>query len=123
MVTEAIGFLASQLSLHFQAHGNDFDASSADAYETMAISFMNRILSAQMRECCRPQGDRIRFDTNTDAFCIIDNTGIVRTYYKPVPCASLPAESRNTMRLAGLCHCHASNQEYFEAECKRKWPR
>jgi hypothetical protein len=123
MLLKAFGFSASQLSRHFQAHGNDFDALSAHAYEAMAISFMNQLLSAQMRECCRGQGDRIRYDTDTQAFCVIDSAGIVRTYYKPVPCASLPVESRNALRLAGRCHSHASNQEYFEAECKRKWSR
>lgn len=78
MLLKAVGFSASQRSRHFQAHGNDFDAMSAYAYEAMAVSFMNQLQSPQICDCSRPQGDRIRYDSDTRAFGVIDSAGIVR---------------------------------------------
>jgi pyocin large subunit-like protein len=116
------GFMnARQRNRHFNEHGADFGASNAREYEDAADRFLGGTLSVGMHECTRKQGDKIRFDPRSQEFGVIDSGGIIRTYYKPIPCAEVPAAIREAVRLAGRCHRYANNYLYFLAECKKTW--
>src|SRR5436305_6399801 len=104
------GFLnARQLNRHFSEHGSDFGASNAQDYEESADSFLGGSKPANILECKRNRGDIIRYDPTTDAYGILDKMGVIRSYYKPVPCSSLPAPVRAATKQAGRCHGHSSN--------------
>lgn len=114
------GFLnARQLDLHYLAHGADFGAANGTEYEQMADGFWAVPRPAHMHECMRKSGDTVRFDPRTQAYSVVDSKGVIRTFFKPVPCLSLPAHERAAARLSGRCHGHANNLIYFERECKR----
>ncbi len=109
----------AQRRRHFSEHGDDFGASDADEYEEWAGAFLGGARPSDVRECVRECGYMIRYDPNTEAFGILDNSGIIRTYYKPVPCSSVPFAMRDAVRLAGRCHKYPNNLIYFQAECKK----
>jgi filamentous hemagglutinin len=92
---------------HFQRHGGDFDARTAEEYEKMARDFLNAPLdtsAGSVLECVRrSNGDTIRFDTITEAFAIMRSDGIIRTFYKPE---------------VGW-HGYRTNLLYFQAECAK----
>ena len=115
------GFLnARQLNLHHAEHGADFGAKSASEYERLADEFLGSAKHPDVHECTRSRGDMIRFNPKTDEYGVLDGNGIIRTYFKPVPCASLPPAQRTAMRQAGRCHSQTTNLVYFQEECK-KW--
>ena len=45
------------------------------------------------------------------------SNGTIKTYFKPVPCSSLPAAQAAVSILAGKCHSKVSNLDYFRREC------
>lgn len=114
------GFLNTrQLNRHFSEHGADLGASNANDYEQSADGFLGSTLPSGVHECKRKQGDTIRYDPQTQEYGVLDSKGIIRTYFKPVPCSSLRASVRAAVRQAGRCHGHANNFLYFQSECKR----
>jgi pyocin large subunit-like protein len=108
-----------QLSRHFGEHGSDFGASNAEEYEQMADDFLGGTKPKDIHECYRNNGSCIRYDPDSEAFGILDRGGIIRTYYKPVPCASVPYHMREATKQAGRCHPCANNLVYFKGECKK----
>lgn len=121
MALQTKGFLNTrQLNRHFAQHGADFGASNAKEYEEFADGFLGGTLPAGIHECKRTQGDRIRYDPQSQAYGVLDGHGVIRTYFKPVPCSSVAAQLLQALRQAGKCHGYANNFLYFEAECK-KW--
>jgi filamentous hemagglutinin len=92
---------------HFQRHGSDFGAKTADEYEKMARDFLNAPLDASVGnvlECVRRgNGDTIRSDTTSEAFAIMRRDGTIRTFYKP--------------KVAW--HGYCANLFYFQAECAK----
>jgi pyocin large subunit-like protein len=120
MALQTKGFLnARQRSRHFSEHGADFGASNANEYEEAADIFLAGTAASGVHECIRQKGDKIRYDPASQAYGVLDGVGVIRTFYKPVPCSSLPATVRKAIRLAGRCHSYANNLAYFNAECKR----
>lgn len=120
MTIVAKGFASiQQRNRHFQLHGHDFGASHAEEYERFAIAFWDHSVSRGVYEHTRSGGDKLRYDSNTDAFGVLDVTGVIRTYFKPVPCSSLPGHMRAAEKRAGRCHGHANNLIYYKTECKR----
>ena len=120
MALQTKGFLnARQRNRHFTEHGADFGASNATDYEALADVFLGGSTPTGVEECTRKQGDKLRYDPKTEALGVIDAAGIIRTFYKPVPCVTLPANVRSAMKQAGRCHSYANNLSYFQAECKR----
>jgi pyocin large subunit-like protein len=114
------GFLNSaQLQYHFQEHGMDFSAKNVKDYERMADVFLGDGLAPNARECMRRQGDKVRFNPHTDEYGVIDTSGVIRTYFKPTPCASIPTPQRAAVAQSGRCHGQLSNTLYFQSECKR----
>lgn len=108
-----------QLNRHFSEHGSDFGASSAREYEELADVFLGGAKPVHVHECARQCGARLRYDPNTEAFGVLDATGVCRTYFKPVPCSSLRGSIRAAMKQSGRCHSFANNLVYFKAECKK----
>jgi len=120
MVLSTNGFESLvQLNRHFGEHGNDFGASNPADYEQMADTFLSGDKPETVHECARPGGTKIRYDPTSEAFGIIDNGGIIRTYFKPIPCSLLPGSMREVTRQAGRCHRYANNLVYFKAECQK----
>lgn len=75
-------------------------------------------MTPAMLDCIRPiGGDRLRYDTITMKFVVQSKDGVVRTYFKPRPCSSIPAGLPRVR-----CHGFATNEEYFKGECVSvKW--
>lgn len=116
------GFLNQrQLRRHFSEHGGDFGASNAQEYEGLADSFLGKPLGGNVQEGIRNKGDKVRYDTQSQEYGVLDASGIIRTYYKPVPCVTLPISARALMRLTGRCHKYANNFLYFQSECRRSF--
>jgi len=115
------GFLNSgQLNRHYQAHGAEFECASAAEYEEQADTFLSGSLSTSAFQCVRKQGDLVRYDTSTQAYGVLDKNRVIRTFFKPVPCASVPALARKAVAQSGRCHGQATNLLYFQSECQ-KW--
>jgi pyocin large subunit-like protein len=108
-----------QLNLHFQLHGADFGAENAGDYQVQADMFLSGTAPDHIHQCFRQKGDTIRYDPQTQAFGVLDGRGVIRTFFKPVPCATLHSDARVLAKQAGRCHGHTNNFQYFRAECKR----
>jgi len=109
----------SQLNEHFQEHGSDFGAPNAGDYERMADAFLGGSKLETVHECVRSCGMKLRYDPADEVFGIIDREDIIKTYFKPVPCSSLPGAVRAAAKQRGRCHPYANNLVYFKAECKK----
>jgi hypothetical protein len=121
MALQTKGFVnARQRNRKFSKHGAEFGASNAEDYERSADAFLGGVVPSGVHECARKEGDRVRYNPQNDAYGVIDAAGIIRTYYKPVPCSSIrDALLRASVRQAGMCHGHATNLLYFQSECRR----
>ena len=108
-----------QLKRHFGEHGDDFRASNAIDYEQMADEFLGGEKREGVHECIRRCGARVRYDPSSEAYGVLDAELIIRTYYKPVPCSTVPFHEREAMRQSGRCHTCPNNLIYFTQECKR----
>lgn len=117
MKSKGFGNLA-KLQRHFAKHGREFGALTALEYEEMADGFLTVGRSATIYECTRTGGAFIRFDSQTDAFGVLDTNGIILTFFKLVPCASIPNPQRAAIQMAGMCHASATNLLYFRTTCK-----
>lgn len=121
MAPQTMGFAnVRSLNRHFQSHGSDFGTTRSDDYERLADSFMGNPLPSGVQEYRRNGGDILRYDPTTESFGVKDANDFIRTFYKPVPCSSLPASIRSAFRMAGKCHPHPDNQSYVIAEAS-KW--
>jgi pyocin large subunit-like protein len=110
---------ARQLSRHFAEHGAEFGAATIQDYERLANSFLLGPPSPTMLQCKRQKGDLIRFDTDTGAYGVLDQNSVIRTFFKPLPCVSLPQPQRAAVKRLGRCHDHANNLLYFHWDCGR----
>ena len=114
------GFLnARQLSLHYAEHGADCGANSAAEYERMADGFWAAAKPAHVHQCTRRRGDVLRYDPSSEVYGVLDRNGVIRTYFKPVPCAAVPVAQRSAVKQAGRCHGEVTNLLYFQRECQR----
>jgi len=108
-----------QLKRHFSEHGDDFRASNHEDYEQMADAFLGGEKQEGVHECVRACGARLRYDPSNEAFGVLDAMLVIRTYYKPIPCSSVPWPQREQMRQSGRCHQYVNNFAYFKAECRK----
>ena len=104
----------AQLAKHFIYHGADFGCVDIYEYEKLARNFMGGTRQVHVLECTRLKGDILRYDPNIKAFGVVSSAGVLRTFYRPVPCVSLPPNMRER-----YCHGEATNEDYFSAECKK----
>ena len=111
------GFSDKKLRLrHWSDHGQDFaTAITVAQYEAMADRFLSQALCPTMIPCNRKHGDHVRYDQATGTFGVLSADGIIRTYFKPVPCAWIPPAFVNPR----WCHAHADNITYFRIECAK----
>ncbi len=70
---------------HFWKHGNDFGAQSRLEYLTQADDFLNGPMNYPTLELIRQEGDRVRFNPDTDEYGVVRSDGLIRTYFKPNP--------------------------------------
>ena len=92
-----------QLSNHFQWHGGDFGVVTEGDYETLADEFLGAVIKPPVQECSRVHGDIVRFDSGTDYFGVRSVSGIIRTFFKPVPCATLPPHQQAAIQAVKGC--------------------
>lgn len=102
------------MAIHHAKHQSDFPGLTPAQYEALADAFLQRPSSSSFKECNRKRGDFLRYDMVTGEFAVLSNNGVIRTYFKPVPCATLPPSARVR------CHGYSSNLDYFNAECRRE---
>jgi hypothetical protein len=108
-----------QVKTHFRKHGDDFGASNRDEYEQMADLFLAGKKPEGVHECVRACGAILRYDPGSEAYGVLDAQSIIRTYFKPIPCAQVPFREREAERLAGRCHGARNNLSYFQSECQK----
>jgi pyocin large subunit-like protein len=104
---------AAILKSHWGDHWDDFAVANAVRYEHLADRFLSGPKVASYFECNRSRGDLVRYNPSTNELGVISKDGIIRTYFKPVRCASLPAA------LSGIKKCHnaPTNMQYVESLC------
>ena len=79
-----IGFHSRErLVEHFQKHGRDFGAASAEDYLRMAQSLRDRPAGGAVHEMVRSDGVTCRFDEASGAFLAFNSDGTIRTFFKP----------------------------------------
>ena len=102
---------------HWSDHSSDFGGLTVLEYERMADEFLSMPrLRARLFECSRPRNQAlVRYDLTTDSFGILSRDGTIQTFFKPVPCAMLPAALRGIKK----CHGFSTNLEYAEDACSR----
>jgi pyocin large subunit-like protein len=101
-----------ELADHFARHHADFAVSTDTDYEDMAERFLDAPRTPQLMECTRGNRDIVRYDTITTEYAVRTSTGIIRTYFKPVPCSSIPAGAPPVR-----CHKYLNNISYFRVTC------
>lgn len=112
-------FDARERRRHFANHGPQLGIANETEYEQLADTFLGAPKAAEVIECTRSQGDVVRFDTTTEMFGVLDCKRMIRTFYKPVPCCTVPLPQKTVLRMSGRCHGKANNLLYFRAECER----
>lgn len=120
MALKTKGFISvAELRRHFSEHGDDFGASNAEEYEALADDFLGGTASSDVHECTRKCGLMIRYCLSTEAFGILDTDGVIRTFFKPIPCSQVSFAKREAVRQAGRCHKYPNNLIYFRQECAK----
>jgi pyocin large subunit-like protein len=104
-----------KLADHFNKHRADFQVSSDNDYEALADGFASRQRHPKLMECRRKMGDFIRYDGMTEEYAVLSGAGVIRTYFKPVPCASLPPSVPRPN-----CDNQVDNLTYFRKECAKR---
>jgi len=107
-------FAPGERLIHHAKHKAQFPGLTDIQYEELADVFLRRTPALELLECERKKGDVLRYDTATGEFGVLSATGIIRTYFKPVPCISLPVEIRTN------CHGKPTNIDYFNSECRKE---
>lgn len=112
------GFDPRELPDHFQRHGARLRiTASASDYEERADAMFADPRPPEVLECLRPAGDVIRFNTSTDEYAVKGADNVIRTYYLPIPCRTLPRAARRP----GNCHRDRTNLDYFQRNCRRRY--
>ena len=101
---------------HWGTHHQDFARHMSVAkYEAMADRFLTRPLRPTMLPCTRPKGWMLRYDQGTGEFGVLSSDGMIRSYFKPIPCCWMPPAFVDKR----WCHEYPDNYSYFVAECKK----
>ena len=118
MGLKTLGFVSlAQRMNHFQLHGSDFGCANEIEYELLADEFLGVPRSATVLECTRRSGDMLRFDATDESFGALTANRAIKTFYKPVPCWTLPAQAR--VGAHRNCHQYSTNQDYFQTTCRQ----
>jgi hypothetical protein len=86
-------------------------------YERTADEFLSMPRQrVRLFECSRTRNRAlVRYDLATNVFGILGKDGTIQTFFKPVPCITLPAPVRGIKK----CHSFSTNREYAEDACLR----
>lgn len=101
---------------HFRWHGADFGAAGELDYLNECCTFLNavRTVNTDIQECERvTKAEIIRFNAVNDYFAVMDTSGIILTFFKPMPIHLAP------VGYSGITHSYLTNQVYFEENCRR----
>ncbi len=101
-----------ELADHFRKHRADFTVPTDRDYEALAERFLANPAAPYLMECIRRSGDVVRYNTVTTEYAVRSSTGIIRTYFKPVPCSSIAAGAPRVP-----CQNYVDNLAYFRATC------
>ena len=120
-VPNTSGFRSNlELRQHYADHGAEFRVTTIAEYEALADALWADPKPAHIHEYRRRRGDIIRYDPTTEAFGVVDNKSVIRTFFKPIPCASISVVvERIMMKQSGKCHDYATNLEYFRVRCQQ----
>jgi hypothetical protein len=123
MALQTKGFVnGRQRNRKFTKHGAEFGASNPQEYEELADKFLCGVVPDGTHEHNRSGGDKLRYDPKSEAFGVLDAVGVIRTFFKPIPCCSIGDPHARALAIAsGLCHGHANNLLYFQSECVRTY--
>jgi len=114
-----LGFKGFELLQHHSDHEAEFGTVSLLDYARMADDLWGEPKPAHVRECLRVGGNgMVRFDPTTDVYGVIDANRYIRTFFKPVPCVTLPPAVAAHWRKLGKCHQWPDNLTYFIERCK-----
>lgn len=116
-VPRTLGFADTQRRKeHWANHRQDFGQRiSVARYEAQADRFLTDPAGPTLRYCYRRSGWTVRYDEATGSFGVLSTDGIIRTYFKPIPCCWVPAAYIDPR----WCHIHPDNLTYFIAECAK----
>jgi hypothetical protein len=107
-----------ELEQHHADHQAEFGTVTVVEYAALADAFWSDPKPSHIHEYRRRQGDIMRYDPVTESLGVVDGKSIIRTFFKPIPCASISdAVHRAAMKLAGKCHGYTTNLDYFKARC------
>jgi pyocin large subunit-like protein len=113
------GFRGLALLEHHADHKAEFGMVDLAVYAQMADDFWSNPMPTHFHECKRRMGDVSRFDPATDTIGVVDSRGYIRTFFRPIPCVSLPAAQAIAWKKLGKCHSEADNLTYFIERCKQ----
>ena len=79
-----IGFRTSdRLEEHFEKHGREFHAGTADDYLRMAQTLRDRRKGRDVLEFVRNDALTCKYDRDSGAFVAYDSDGTIRTFFRP----------------------------------------
>lgn len=114
----ATGFIdANTLTIHFNEHGQDFNATNEADYLAQAKAFIETPIVADstiVERVRTSNGDILRFDNATETFASVQSNGLIRTFFRPMPMhLAPPGTPRRKM------HRFSSNYDYFLDTCSK----
>jgi pyocin large subunit-like protein len=110
------GFASDQLlEQHHADHADDFGAPDPRKYEELARAFLEEPKEKWFKECTRKAGDLVRYDPTSNRLAIMSTTGIIRTFYKPRFCSTVPPEKKGIKK----CHNQPTHLAYVKQVCSK----
>ena len=107
------------LAQHYADHGGEFGTTTEAEYFRLADELWASPKPLHIKECKRKKGDIVRFDTLSESFGVVDKNNVIRTFFKPIPCHTIPSTQRAVMQQEGRCHGSVDNLTYYREECRR----
>jgi len=107
-------FDATELRIHYAKHHAEFAVATDREYEMLADRFLSGPAHPNLRQCTRRKGDFVRYDIVTQEYGVLSASGVIRSYFKPKPCASIPMGLPKAN-----CHRFPDNLRYFKYTCSQ----
>ena len=77
------GFSDVTRDRHFNVHGGDYEAASAEEYESIAVNFRDSEPTANIEEFISEDGSTFKYDSAANDFLIYKPNGEIVTFFKP----------------------------------------
>ena len=89
---------------HFTRHAPLLGLATPAEYEAEADEFLgNPVLPAGVLQCFRSNGDKIRYNPNTEEWGVLSSANVIKTYYI----------------LTSALAKHGNGTNYFNSECAK----